>query len=90
MNHKNFPLALEIVEVGLGNVSRSYRLLVQKGAILAELGELDQAHETLRSAMELEADHREALLSLAKIQAHASEFDDVLETIAAAGRKIPG
>ena len=89
MNHKNFPLALEIVEVGLGNLPRSYRLLVQKGAILAELGKLDQAHETLRSAMELEADHREALLSLARIQAHAGEFDDVVETIAAGVEKYP-
>jgi tetratricopeptide (TPR) repeat protein len=89
MNHKNFPLALEIVEVGLGNLPRSYRLLVQKGAILAELGKLDQAHETLRLAMELEADHREALLSLARIQAHAGEFDDVVETIAAGVEKYP-
>ena len=89
MNHKNFPLALEIVEVGLGNIPRSYRLLVQKGAILAELGKLDQAYETLRSAMELEADHREALLSLAKIQAHANEFDDAVETIAAGVEKYP-
>jgi superkiller protein 3 len=89
MNHKNFPLALEIVEVGLKRIPHAYRLQVQKGAILAEVGKLEQAQETFRSAMRLQEDNREAMLSLAKVQARASAFNESTGTLAAGVEKYP-
>jgi tetratricopeptide (TPR) repeat protein len=89
MNYKNFSLALEIVDADLAIIPHSYRLRVQKGAILAELGRVIESKETLRFAMKLQEDHREALLGLARTQAHSNEFDDAAKTLAEGVEKFP-
>ncbi len=89
MNHRNYPLALEVVEVGLSYVPNSYRLRVQKGAVLAELGRLREAREDFRAAMKVQVDDREALLSLARVQVRDGELKDSVETLATATGKYP-
>lgn len=82
MNYKNYPLALEAVEVGLFYVPKSYRLRVQRGAVLAELGKLAEAEQEFRAAQKLQADDREALLSLARVQVRNGQFEDSVKTLA--------
>src|SRR5438034_9384505 len=54
MNYKNFSLALEIVDAGLAIIPHSYRLRVQKGAVLTELGRVEESKESFRFAMNLQ------------------------------------
>jgi len=90
LDYENYPLALEIAEVGLANIPNSYRLLVQKGAILDKLGRRDQAQEVLRRASTLQEDNSVALLSLAVTQSHARQFQDAVNTLSSAVDRFPG
>ena len=86
---ENFPLALEAAEIGLEHIPNSYRLTVQKGAVLEKLARLDEAEEFLKKASTLQDDNEIALLSLAVVQSHAEKFQDSVDTLTAAIQKYP-
>jgi tetratricopeptide (TPR) repeat protein len=88
-DYENYPLALEAAEVGLEHIPNSYRLLVQKGAVLEKLARLDEAEETLRKAIALETDNSVALLSLAIVQSHAEKLQESATTLSEAINKFP-
>ena len=90
LDYENYPLALEIANVGLAHIPNSYRLLVQKGAILDKLGRRDKAEEVFREASKLQADNSVALLSLAITQTHARHFQDAIGTLSSAVDRFPG
>jgi tetratricopeptide (TPR) repeat protein len=88
-DYENYPLALEAAEVGLDHIPNSYRLMVQKGAVLEKLARLDEAEEVLREAVALETDNSVALLSLAIVQSHAEKFQESAATLSGAITKFP-
>jgi tetratricopeptide (TPR) repeat protein len=88
-DYENFPLALEAAEIGLEHIPDSYRLTVQKGAVLEKLARLDEAEEVLKRAGALQDDNEVALLSLAIVQSHAEKLQDSVETLTAAIQKYP-
>src|ERR1017187_456860 len=85
----NDALALETTEIGLGHVPGSYRLTVQKGAVLEKLGRLNDAEETLRKAIGIQKDNSIALLSLAVVQAHSGRLAEAEQTLENAVRQSP-
>lgn len=89
-DYENFPLALEAAEIGLEHIPNSYRLTVQKGAVLEKLARLDEAEEVLRKASTLQDDNDVALLSLAIVQSHAEKLQDSVDTLTGAIQKYPG
>jgi tetratricopeptide (TPR) repeat protein len=89
-DYENFPLALESAEIGLEHIPNSYRLLVQKGAILEKLARLDEAESVLQSAAPLQDDNSVALLSLAIVQSHADKLQDSFDTLTNAISRFPG
>jgi tetratricopeptide (TPR) repeat protein len=88
-DYENFPLALEAAEIGLEHIPNSYRLTVQKGAVLEKLARLDEAEEVLKKASTLQDDNEVALLSLAIVQSHAEKLQDSVDTLTAAIQKYP-
>jgi len=88
-DYGNYPLALEAVNVGLEHIPNSYRLLVQKGVVLENLGKLDEAEDALRNAGELQKDNSVALLSLAIVQTHAGQLQDAEATLSSAIESFP-
>jgi len=88
-DYENYPLALDAAEIGLEHIPDSYRLLVQKGAVLEKLGRLDEAEEVLRKASGLETDKSVALLSLAIVQSHAEKLQESAATLSTAINKFP-
>jgi tetratricopeptide (TPR) repeat protein len=88
-DYENYPLALEAAEIGLEHIPNSYKLMVQKGAVLEKLGRLEQAEQTLRQASGLQEDNSVALLSLAIVQSHADELTESADTVSAAIQKFP-
>jgi tetratricopeptide (TPR) repeat protein len=88
-DYENFPLALESAEIGLEHIPNSYRLLVQKGAILEKLARLDEAESVLQSAAPLQDDNSVALLSLAIVQSHADKLQDSFDTLTNALSRFP-
>jgi tetratricopeptide (TPR) repeat protein len=64
-DHESDALALKVAEIGLGHVPGSYRLTVQKGVVLAKLGNYSEAVRLLRSAVMMQTNNRDALASLA-------------------------
>jgi tetratricopeptide (TPR) repeat protein len=88
-DYENYPLALEAAEVGLEHIPNSYRLLVQKGAVLEKLARLDEAEEVLRKATALETDNSVALLSLAIVQSHAEKLQESAATLSEVISKFP-
>jgi tetratricopeptide (TPR) repeat protein len=88
-DYENFPLALESAEIGLEHIPNSYRLMVQKGAILEKLARLDEAETVLRAAAALQDDNSVALLSLAIVQSHADELQESVDTLATAIDRFP-
>ena len=89
MDYENYPLALEAADIGLAHIPGSYRLQVQKGAILEKLGRLDEAEKIVQKASGLQEDNSVALLSLGIIQTHAGELQDAIHTLSSAIRKFP-
>ena len=89
MDYENYPLALEAADIGLAHIPGSYRLQVQKGAILEKLGRLGEAEKIVQRASELQEDNSVALLSLAIIQTHAGELQDAINTLSSAIKKFP-
>jgi tetratricopeptide (TPR) repeat protein len=83
-DYGNYPLALEATSVGLDHIPNSYRLLVQKGVVLENLGRIDEAEEALRTAGQLQKDNSVALLSLAIVQTHAGQLQDAKNTLSSA------
>ncbi len=89
MDYENYPLALQAADVGLGHLPGSYRLQVQKGAILDKLGRFREAEKIVQRASKLQQDNSVALLSLAIIQTHAGELQDAINTLSFAIRTFP-
>ena len=90
MNSENYTLALEILGAGLAHIPHSYRLLIQKGAVLDKLTRRKEAEEVFRSAMRLQDDNRVAMISLAVAQAHDHRLDAAGETLSKAIERYPG
>jgi tetratricopeptide (TPR) repeat protein len=88
-DYENYPLALDAAEIGLEHIPDSYRLQVQKGAVLEKLGRLEEAELILRKASALEADNSVALLSLGVVQSHAEKLQESADTLTAAIAKFP-
>jgi tetratricopeptide (TPR) repeat protein len=88
-DYENFTLALDAAEIGLEHVPNSYRLTVQKGAVLEKLARLDEAEEVLKTASTLQSDNEVALLSLAIVQSHAEKLQDSVDTLTTAIQKYP-
>jgi tetratricopeptide (TPR) repeat protein len=88
-DYGNYPLALEAADVGLRHLPDSYRLLVQKGVVLENLGRMDEAEELLRQASQLQKNNSEALLSLAIVQTHAGQLPDAEVTLTSALESFP-
>ncbi len=88
-DYGNYPLALEAATIGLDHIPNSYRLLVQKGVVLENLGRLDEAEENLRNAAQLQKDNDVALLSLAIVQTHAGQLQDAQATLTSALQRFP-
>ena len=89
MDYENYPLALEAADIGLAHIPGSYRLQVQKGAILEKLGRLGEAEKIVQKASGLQEDNSVALLSLGIIQTHAGELQDAINTLSSAINKFP-
>ena len=89
MDYENYPLALEAADIGLAHVPGSYRLQVQKGAILEKLGRFGEAEKIVQRASRLQEDNSVALLSLAIIQTHAGELPDAISTLSSAIKRFP-
>jgi tetratricopeptide (TPR) repeat protein len=89
MDYENYPLALEAADIGLAHIPGSYRLQVQKGAILEKLGRLGEAEKIVHGASLLQEDNSVALLSLGIIQTHAGESEDAIATLSSAVKKFP-
>jgi tetratricopeptide (TPR) repeat protein len=89
VDYGNYPLALEAANIGLEHIPNSYRLLVQKGAVLVNLGRLAEAEESLRNASQLQKDSSVAVLSLAIAQTHAGQLQDAEATLTAAIHDFP-
>jgi len=89
MDNENDPLGLEVVGAGLAHIPHSYRLQVQKGALLEDLGRHAEAQEAFRSAIKLQPDHRHALIGLAVSQVYAGQIPEGVETLAAGVKQFP-
>ncbi|PYU91447.1 MAG: hypothetical protein DMG25_14710 [Acidobacteria bacterium] len=89
MEHENEPLGLEVVEAGLAHIPQSYRLAVQKGAILEDLGRHEEAQRTFRSAMKRQTDHRHALIGLAVSEVYEGQAAEAVRTLAVGVKEFP-
>ncbi len=79
--YRNSALALEILDLGLRQLPRSYRLLVQKGITLGHSQNHDEAKKVFSRAIALGDDHSVALAALAVSQLLSGEMPEALTTL---------
>ena len=89
IGYGNTALALNVVKIGLENIPHSYRLTVQKGAILASLGKQEESKSAFASAIKLQSDNKEAFLGLAVALTNTDRFDEAIKTYAEGIGKFP-
>lgn len=89
ISYGNNAAALEIVRAGLAHLPESYRLRVQEGAVLSNLGKQQEAEEAFRSAITLRSDNQEAFLGLAVAQTLADQSDDAIKTLTTGVERFP-
>lgn len=88
-DYGNYPLALEAAGIGLDHIPNSYRLMIQKSVVLENLGQFEEAENTLRRAAGLQKDNSVALLSLAIVQTHAGQAREAETTLISALKDSP-
>ena len=88
-DYGNYSIALQAADIGLDHIPNSYRLLVQKGVVLENLGRAEEAENILKTASQLQKDNSVALLSLAIVQSHAGQLREAESTLGAALHDFP-
>ena len=81
VKYRNPELALEILNLGMGRIPNSYRLLVQKGITLGQGQRYDQARTAFSDAIALTPDHSVALTALAVTLILSEEMPEALRTL---------
>lgn len=81
VRYRNPGLALEILDLGLNRMPRSYRLLVQKGITLGQAQRYQEARQAFSEAVALTADHSVALTAMAVALLLSEETDLALDTL---------
>ena len=89
VKYRNPELALEILDLGLGRIPKSYRLLVQKGITLGQGQRYDQARTAFSDAIALTPDHSVALTALAVTLILSEEMPDALTTLESGVERFP-
>lgn len=81
--------ALQAVDIGLQYIPHSYRLLVQRAAVLDNMARTAEAEQVLQKAIELRRDNSEALLSLGIVETHEKKLNAAASTLRSAIKKFP-
>ena len=89
VKYRNPELALEILDLGLGRIPKSYRLLVQKGITLGQGQRYDQARTAFSDAIALTPDHSVALTALAVTLILSEEMPEALRTLENGVERFP-
>lgn len=89
VKYRNPELALEILDLGLERIPKSYRLLVQKGITLGQGQRYDQAREAFEEAIEQTPDHSVALTALAVTLILSEEMPEALEALEGGVERFP-
>ncbi len=89
VRYKNPELALEILDLGLGRIPKSYRLLVQKGITLGQGQRYDQGRDAFEKAIELTSDHSVALTALAVTLILSEEMPEALAKLEGGVERFP-
>lgn len=89
VKYRNPELALAILDLGLKQIPKSYRLLVQKGITLGQGQQYDQAREAFSEAIERTPDHPVARTALAVTLILSEEMSEALETLEDGVERFP-
>ena len=89
-DYGNYSLSLEAADAGLAHIPGSYRLLVQKGVALENLGRIDEAENVLSIASGSQKDNSVALLTLAIVQSQNNQLHEAETTLTSALHNFPG
>ena len=89
MRYRNPGLALEILDLGLGRIPSSYRLLVQKGITLGQGQRYEAARQAFSEAIAVTPDHSVALTALAVTLILSEEMPQALTTLRDGVERFP-
>ena len=89
VRYRNPELALEILDLGLSRIPKSYRLLVQKGITLGQGQRYEPARKAFSEAIGLQPDHSVALTALAVTLMLSEEMAEALEALRAGVERFP-
>lgn len=89
VKYRNPELALEILDLGLRRMPKSYRLLVQKGITLGQGQRYDAARQAFTEATAITPDHSVALTALAVTLILSDAMPDALKTLRAGVARFP-
>lgn len=89
VKYRNPELALEILDLGLRRIPKSYRLLVQKGITLGQGQRYDAARQAFTEAIAITADHSVALTALAVTLLLSDAMPDALKTLRGGVARFP-
>ncbi len=81
LDHDNFDLGLEIVNIGLKNIPDSERLHVHRGAMLAMTGKLNDAESDFEFAAEMSPDASLPQVALSMIWMYSGDLPKAIETL---------
>ncbi len=89
VKYRNPELALEMLDLGLIRMPKSYRLLVQKGITLGQGQRYHEARRVFSDAIALRPDHSVALTALAVSLILSEEMPAALKTLRAGVERFP-
>ena len=89
VRYRNPGLALEILDLGLGRIPKSYRLLVQKGITLGQGQRYEAARQAFSDAIAVTPDHSVALTALAVSLILSEEMPRALQTLRDGVERFP-
>ena len=89
LKHENWDLSLEISDVGLANVPQSYRVRLQRGAVLAMKGRLQEAAGEFLAAAKLAPESNFPVVALAIVQIELKQTEQAVDLLRARRKSNP-
>jgi tetratricopeptide (TPR) repeat protein len=90
LDHLNYDLGLEIVDVGLRNLPESWTLYLQRGVLLATKGELGSAEREFETARRLAPTEPAPYAALAMVWVQSGQADKAVTVLREEWRRRPG
>lgn len=89
LQHQNLDLSLQIAEIGLSNIPKSYRIELEKGAVLALAGRPTDAESEFLKATKISPTANVPYIAVAMVQIQSGKLTEAIDLLRSRRKSLP-